>query len=458
MISKIVWPDAREKGNPFGGVDGFRPITITFHSGSFANITNAEKRALDILTGLSKLDDIDAMSFDDSVLPKICIGSETKNEEYIDLKVIDAAGETIMYSGVSKSWIGPNYMAHMLDIYSSNDEEKYRSIRQEILEARSHGELHRDIFVTSSTFLLKNTDKLDGLNICSPLKALKIVGLYLRMKGEFEWISHLEGKGRFTTSSRTFYKYLTRGRLPNSWRYLSGLGLHKNREKLISLGWSVLNRYSRALQAQDEIGRLFYLPKTPNSEDQMAYHFDYLALLLTAAFDAQALIINEVYSLSLKDRECGLRREKFQKALRKNPATNNLNTILTAQANFINILFDLRNKIHSVSLETDFNVPETYPDELLERIYQYDPRDHWAIQKQNVTITVNSGDPVPSIEYSIDICNLAYGLINEATSLISSLMEETKIEDYIDAASLSKISIKPPADMIPYIQTYLLLA
>jgi hypothetical protein len=37
-------------------------------------------------------------------------------------------------------------------------------------------------------------------------------------------------------------------------------------------------------------------------------------------------------------------------------------------------------------------------------------------------------------------------------------MEETKIEKYLDAGYLSKILINPPADMLPYIQTYLLLA
>ncbi len=458
MISKIVWPHAFEKGNPFGGVDGFRPIRITFHNSSFADTADDEKKALDILTGLARLEDMDAMSFDGSVLPKILIDHEKANEKYIALTIINEEGEPIRFSGVSKSYLEPSYMAYLLGIYSSNEEEKYRSIRQEILEAKSHGALRRDIFVTSSVFLLKNKDKLDELNICTPSEALKITGLYLRMKDEFEWTSHIEGRARFTTSRETFYEFLSRGLLPNSWMYLSKLGLHNEREKLVSLGRSVLNRYSRALQARDEIGRLFYMPKTSSSEDQMAYHFDYLTLLLTAALDAQASIINRVYSLSLKDYDCGLRRDKFKNAVRKNPAASNLDVLLAAKENFINILFDLRNKIHSVGLKTDFHVPETYPDELLERIYQYDLSDHWGIQKQNVTVIVNRGNPVPSIDYSVDTYNLAHGLVNEATKLINSLMEETKIEKYLDAGHFSKILIDPPADMLPYIRTYLLLA
>lgn len=458
MIPKIVWPRTSDKENPFGGVDGFRPLRITLHSSSFANTSNDEKKALDILLGLAKLSDVDAMSFDGSVLPKIFIDHESANEEYIGLRIIDAEGETIMVSGVSKSLIEPNHIAYLLGISSSNEEEKYRLICKEILEAQSHAELDRDIFVTSSTFLLEHKDKFEELNICTPKEALKITGLYLRMKGEFEWISHVQGQGRFSTYRRDFYIRLSRGLLPNSWKYTSALGLHDERASLSPLGWSVLNRYSRALQARDEIGRLFYMPKTSSSEDLMAYHFDYLTLLLTGALDAQALIINTVYSLGLKRDQCGLTRGNFKQALKTNSDTSNLESIRSSKEGFIKILFDLRNMIHSSSLETDFSVPETYPNELLERIYQYDPSDNWGIQKQNQTVVTNGSNPTLHIKYSVDRYNLAHGLINEATKLINSLIDETKIENYLDTNSRSKISINPPASMIPHIEISLLLA
>ena len=430
-----MWPETFDEGNPFGGVDGVRPIRITFHNSSFANLENDEKKTL-----------------------KILIGNERADAEIIGLKIIDEEGETIIFSGVSTSCLKSDYIGYLLGIYSFNEEEKYRSIRQEILEAKSHGALRRDIFITSSTFLLKNRDKLDKLNICTPRDALKITGLYLRMKGEFEWISHVKCKTRFITSSQNFYQFLSRGLLPCSWKYLSGLWLLNKHKILISLGWSVLHRYSRVLQARDEIGRLFYMPNTFSSKDQMEYHFDYFTILLTAALDVQALIINKVFSLGLKDNDCGLRRGNFKKEVNKNSATSNLNTLLADKEDFINILFDLRNKIHSISLETSFHVPEAYPDELLERIYQHDKSDHLGIQKENVTVIENRGDPVPSIDYSVDIYNLAHGLVNEATNLINSLMEETKIEGYLDAKYLSKILLIPPDDMLPFIQTYLFLA
>ena len=154
MISKIVWPSTFEKGNPFGGVDGVRPIRITIHNSSFLNLENDEKKALNILMGLAKLDDVDAMSFDGSVSPKIFIDQENSDTPNIGLKIINAEGETVCYSGVSKSCLEPSYLAYLLGIYSiHNEEERYRSIRQEILKAKSHGALRRDLFITSSVFL-----------------------------------------------------------------------------------------------------------------------------------------------------------------------------------------------------------------------------------------------------------------------------------------------------------------
>ncbi|MCP5173478.1 MAG: hypothetical protein H6996_00050 [Moraxellaceae bacterium] len=459
MISKLVWSDTFEKGNPFGGIDGFRPLRITFHSNSLANtIENNEQAALDILLGLAKLDNIDAMSFDGSISPQILINFDKAQKDSIGITVINAEGNPIGFSGVSTSYLEPNYIAYLLGVYSSSKEENYKSIRQEILEVKSHGALRRDIFITTSPFLLSKRDKLRELNIYTPSDALKIVGLYLRVNGEFEWISHIESNVRFITTMDTFYEFLSRGLLPKSWKYISGLGLHNAREKLLSLGWSVLNRYSRVLQARDELGRLYYMPANSSTKDKMMYHFDYLTLLLTAAFDTQALIINTVYNLGLKDQECGFRRERFKTVIRQQTITSNLANLLSAKSDFINILFDLRNKIHSVSMETNFHVPDSYPDELLERICQYDQYNHWGIQKQNVNVIINRGNPTPSINYSVDIYHLAHGLISESTNLINSIMEETQIETFLDTGVLSKIMTSPPDDMLPYIQAYLLLA
>jgi hypothetical protein len=458
MIRKIAWPDTFREGNPFGGSNGFRSIRITLHSSSFSTISDEEKIALDIIIGLAGLDIVDAMSFDESVLPKIYIDHERSSNEYIGLRIIDAEGETIKFSGVTKSAINPNYISQLLGIYTSGDDEKYQLFRKDILEAKSHGALRRDIFITISDLLLQLRDKLDDINIYTPKEALKIIGLYLRMREEFEWTSHIVGNVRFSTSRQGFYFLLSRGLLPNSWKYISGLYLLNKREDFRSLAWSVITRFSRAMQARDELGRLFYMPKTTSSEDQMAYHFDYLTLLLTAALDVQAIIINEVYGFGLKDINCGFRREIFKRKVKENPATKNLDTLITNNVDFLNILFELRNKIHSVSLETDFYVPKNYPDDLLERIYEYNPEDHWGIQKRSVTLIENNNAPVPSINYYVDTYNLALGLLNEATRLINLIMEETKIENFLDSGCLQKIIRNPPADMIPFIETYMFLA
>ena len=79
MISKINWPYSHKKGNPFGGPNGFRDLRITFDSGSFDNASPNELKALEILYGLARLDDIDTVSFGMNYIPKLSFGVWLEN-------------------------------------------------------------------------------------------------------------------------------------------------------------------------------------------------------------------------------------------------------------------------------------------------------------------------------------------------------------------------------------------
>ena len=457
MISKITWPHSPEKGNPFGGINGFRNLRITFHSGSFSDASFEETKALEMLYGLASLDNIDALSFDGEIYPRVVFGNIFNEKDHIEFRVVDQNNGALADGRTPVSRVDDNAILWLTGIYKPSDVQTNEIVRQNLLKAETHYFLHRDIFITLSPLLLKNREVLEHCNIYTPLQALKIVGLYLRMRGEFEWISEVQGKARFTTSRYNFYQFLSRGLLPKSWKYMSSLGLHPRHDELVQLGWSIIERFSRALQARDEIARLFYLPDTSGSEDQKSYHFDYLTLLLTSTLDVQALIMNKVYGFRLDDYNCGLRRRAFKEAVKSNPSSMNIDSLLEGNNGFIEILFKLRNKIHTTSLRTDISTPEIYPDELLDAIYQYNSSNHWGIQKQKVTVIQNKNPPVPSFKYSVDIYNLSCGLVDETCRLINSLMDETRIEDYLDKASVSKIKVSPPENILPYIESYLLL-
>ncbi len=456
MITKMSWSNPLEQGNPFGGTDGYRKITLTFHSTPFTGITDEEKKALEILVKLSSLEEVDALGFDDLVSHKVIFDSERQDDEYIRFKIVNAEGKTTKYSGLSKTWLRPDYINKLIQEFSSCKGIKVDLLKQELLEIGSHRELYRDIFITTSPFLLQKKFNFPEVNICSPKEALKILSLYLRMRGEFEWISHFDENVQNVTSRRVFYDYLSKGILTNCWKYLSGLGLHNKHDSVATLGRSVLNRFSFALQARDEIARLFFLPKSPSIDDSITYHFDYLTLLLSGALDTQALIINKVFDLGQKSQECGLRRTNLLDAIAKGPETKILNEILINKKDFIAILYKLRNYIHSFSLDSEFDVPNDTPNELLEEIIRFDSSHHLGIQKRNINLVIDR-KPLPYITYSVDKFSLACGLINETSNLINMIMNETITENSLGAKLFSKVVTEPPPELLPYIETFLLL-
>lgn len=457
MIQKIIWPKIPENKNPFGGIDGYRKISLTFHSRSFTKISCEEKKALEILLRLADLEDVDALAFDDLVSHKIIIDSERTDNEYIELRISNSEGNIIKYSGISKSWLRPEYLNEILNDFFPIEGDIFNQFNQEILEIGAHIELDRDIFVTTSPFLFHNKNRFSQANIFTPKEALKIVGLYLRMRGEFEWTSHFDERARNVTSRRVFYDYLSKGMLTNCWKYLSGLGLHHKHGSVARLGRSVLDRFSFALQARDEIGRLFFLPKSPSIDDSITYHFDYLTLLLTGALDTQALIVNEIFNLGQKSQDCGFRRTQLLDAIAKEPDTKKLNEILIEKKEYIDILYKLRNFVHSFSLDSEIDVPYDSPNKLLDDIIRFDTSQQLGIQKRNMNLLIESKQ-LPYITYSIDKYSLACGLIKETSNLVNLIMEETINENILGTKLFSKVVIEPPPELLLFIETFLLLA
>ncbi len=455
MIPKIVWPHSHRDGNPFGGKGGFRPLTVTFHSSSLINLSDEENRVCENLFGLAALEQVQAMSFDENIFPKIAVDNQESVDGYINFRVFDLDKKVISHGGVYKSWLEDSTIVSLMSLYGSYDEMKFSAAQRDVLCVRAHAALNRDIFVTASKSLLENRNHFEDVNILSLLEALKLTCLFLRTNGEDEWISEINGKVRHKVSNTIFYSFLARGRLPESWKYIASFRFHPEHQKLIKLGWSLMSRSIRALQARDEIAKLFCMPGTSATKELISYHFDYLTLLLTAALDVQTQIINIVYGFGLSDLECGVRRGGFKKKIKSVVFTKEIGELLDKEYEFIDILFTLRNMIHSISLEDDKSIPDDYPSEFLDKIYNYD-QSHWGIKKEKVDIVRNGNPPVSSFNFSVDKYFLACGLLDKAFELIDSIMKKTNPGDYLDKEDISKIRINAPVDMIPYIQLYLL--
>lgn len=394
------------------------------------------------------------MAFGGEEFTNILIESQESKDGYFNLRIVDKSGSVLQYSvGVHQSSVDKDQAALFVELDNPNRDELI-TVRQELLEVEAHYSLGRDILITMSPFLLKNRNELARKNLLMPSEALKVVGLYLRSRNTEEWVIQVKGNVHLRIPRSQFYRYLARGLLPNSLKYVSGLPV--NDKELFQLGLSVLDRCSRVLQARDEIIQLYLMPETSNSEDRIMYHFEYLTLLLTAVLDAETLIINKLFRLGLNDFNCGLKRSVFTKAIMKDNRTRSIANLLDRKKEFIEILFKLRNKIHSISLEKDFSLPENYQNDLFDRMYNFDPVSHWGIQKQKITLIENRNPPIPAYDISVDIYTLTHHLLDESFALIDDIMRETKVEATLDAISAGKTLEKPPPDLASVIELCIL--
>ncbi len=448
MIRKIIWPNTFEKGNPFGGKDGTRFLSLTFHSKVYEEISPEELKALEILYEICSVNKIDVMSFDGKIYPKI-VFRELDNSEENAVTVINEEAQTIQFTGIYPSRISKDRIIWIMGMYSSSRQHEFNNAREEIIQAEAHYALRRDIFVSTSPFLLKNRDKLDELNIHSPLEALKVVGLYMRCQNEHEWISELKGKVQFLASNNSYFEYFARGFLPANWRFLRYIPDFLEAEDERYLGISVVNRCSSALQARDELAKLFYMPEEYGSSDKRTYHFDYLTLLLTGALDALALILNRLYSLQLQPSECSFSpfRGKFNKTLiSKTESLSIVQLIEDAPTkSFLKILYRLRNRIHSVSLDESISVPQDNMDELFNWIYDFDADDHCGMSKRKVMAYINNDPPVPRYDIKIDKYLLSSKLLTETFIFIDRVMDLSAPKD---------VDGDPPSSMLQYIERY----
>ena len=206
---------------------------------------------------------------------------------------------------------------------------------------------HRDIFVTSSAALLGG--QFDA-NIMDPLEASRIVGLFLRGRHDYH-VTNTLGLDRIG-----FYHYATKYRTPDLGPYFGVCYRAGTLRKDTTgrLAQAVSSRCVRALQSRDAIGLQFYQPQGNTTRDEMLYHFDYLTVLLVAAFDAQARIARRTYGVALKkERNLNFwdKGSDFMKGLRASGAASLLNIVEGAAFTaYHTLLRAVRNTVHSEGL------------------------------------------------------------------------------------------------------------
>jgi hypothetical protein len=424
-----------------------RPLRVTLHTETLSDVHGQTKEAIDTIYELSQFDDIDLLDFEGIITPSINIFQNDLAKENITLKIVHPSGEILSWhSGVNRSRISPARIQAIFGYYGTESTE-FKESNRHLFCLEAHWGMYRDIFVTLSPYLLTNRSALDYANVRTPTEATAIIGLLLRSRDN--WAYRKAHNATCITDRRMFFWVLTRSKLPKCWKFFSALFEAQKTHgiTMLNIGQSMLERCFRTLQARDEIAKQFYLNQDINTRDLTMYHFDYLTLLLSGAFDAEAAIANLVYGLGLKDFDVSFRKQSFIDALNKSHAQRLVSEVTSPRCcQLMIMLHKLRNTIHSAGLNTyglvqlsrpeaSFaTVPESFRDKLEQAAISLGGLDCWGLRHDNFLVhNSETGINTPSYEISIEPYTYASRLVDEWFSLIDDIAGAIEVERLLPA-------------------------
>ena len=284
MIQPLRFMARRLPVSPFEKGPIERPLVLTLDSASFADASEDDKRALQLIRELGQLPSFTTYDTLNGPHSRLSIEIMPDGERVVAVRTVGQP-EAGVVGVVASELITPVDLAVGQD---AAPDLKERTLTSYLL-GHAHAALGGDLFVTACPPLVKlERDSSLNINARSIWDAGQIVGLLLRSRGDFTSCAAI-GSHRWL-----FYWAVVRSRLPTFWPFFSKLqklGKVGGRD-VLDLGQTVMTRCSRALEARDLIGEQFYQPQGNDTADRMLYHFDYLTVLLSGAFDAMARLIH----------------------------------------------------------------------------------------------------------------------------------------------------------------------
>lgn len=478
MIERIIWRQnliPRELESPFQRGEHERPLRLTLHLAGMQALTVDEQLVIDTIRNLGSLSQVDVMeievgsyyypTFDDEEqafknhsgdIGQIRIGPYKPEDENIPIYYSDA-------SGYGRSGIHTDYLYECMTYfaqYYSPESPEYQSLLIDLIPARAHHELYRDIFVTKSHNLLGNWSFffIKESNPRTPLEAAKLVGLYLRSRNLF--VHETKGSGYAGVTRDTFYWASVDLKMPHIWycqNVCKAAGIFRAKETLFDdtglLMISALSRCSRVLKALDSIAFNFYVPQDNDVHDDTLYHFYYLALLLSGVLDVQAIIAHRAYKVSkAKEKHASFINDEFITKLNNHGAIE-LSRLFTKGSDgyyIIRLLHEIRNTIHRVEFPVftlskikvrevhswgtlvEVVLPHDNMEILLESINNLGGMERWGFQKKANSLLLEP--------YTFSIT-----LIEECFELIDKIAENTNLNNlFPNSISIPSFPPAPP--------------
>lgn len=449
MIPQVHWPDLYgvEVESPFQRGSDERQIRLTLHSESFVGAPEAEMEAIRMLLGLGHLKDVDLMTTEKgehSHLTKITPDTVADNVTY---EIAGEHKETITGTARFKDL---QCVSMRLAGKSESNDPEVQGVLSDLLVAGAHQTLRRDILVTLSQRLMSSRSEwpLREANLHTPCDAAKLVGLFLRSRGNY--VIETSKGGTISEHQGSFYWILVRNRLPSMWHYFSAC-VHaepERKDNTCELGQAVLTRCVRATEARDAIGVQFFLPQDNQTRDTIIYHFDYLTLLLAGALDAQARVAHRAYVITKPpEYRAAFRNQDFRDALLSKGA-DDLHGLVTGDAflDLMDLVYGLRNTIHGAGLTTLAYRDVSSPERSFIRVSpndrskietaagQRDSLDYWGL--------------IPGRELYLEPYTFATALVNECLDTMDKVAATTDVSKLFPPGSsrLSKLNEAPAQD------------
>ena len=420
-----------------------RPLKITIHNSGLDNLPEDESEALNIIIEISKHKFIEIIQTEEGENPHIEMDGIDKELDMLLFHI--RYPDHLIQHGIHM----PEYLKLKIEQYfkkiGKRNIPKDFSL-DDLFFTRAHLELNQDLFVTYSRSLIENRscDEIKITNPRTPVEALKVIGLFLRSRNEFNLSSH------YSFKKGLFYWALLRYKLPAMWRYFGACveAAEFRNDDILFLGNSILTKGVRAYQACDEIGKLFFQNQDNDTRDGMMYHFDYLTLLLSGILDSQARVIYRAYEIQKPKNEwdVSFRRNDFINELKKKD--EKLASFL-CDPYFMNIsklISNLRNTIHGANINTISFSSSKYPENSYmsitksegERVLSYCSK-YGLLKDQGIILL---GDM-----FFIEPYNFSRMLLEISLDIINSIAEMTNVEKlFPQDVTVPSLNSNPPND------------
>jgi len=349
MIERVHWRLTAGERPPFER-DG-RRLRVTVHCPNPEGLSTEDRLALDIIRELAHLKSLRIADTDSAAPWQLSIEVEADQGGFGAIKLRSPNGAWADIAMHHRPW--NTEAIHLLGVGSESD-PRVQQLLPHLPIVEGHRQAQRDVLVTTVPELLALRSRAPDANIRTASEGLKVIGLYLRAIEDFTVRSYSNGADRFDRG--LFYWVLCRERLPSMWRYFAACLRHASvaHDNTEYLGSSILNRSVRALQAKDEVGFRFFQRQNNSTRDGMLYHFDFLTLMLSGAFDAEARVARRAYQVTKPAlRTTTFRNEGFRRALEAAGGTELAQ--VTGDSKFLafqQFLGALRNTVHSAGLQS----------------------------------------------------------------------------------------------------------